>query len=118
MVYAQPMRRWLVRIAPFRVQPIARSSNFLTMTSASLSRPSLIHTASVGLPDRASPPRILSIDALRGFVMFTMIYVNDLAGADEGIVPNWSKHASDIRPRISNGMNRMARTHSPMGWGS
>jgi len=26
-------------------------------------------------------PRITSIDALRGFVMFTMIFVNDLAGA-------------------------------------
>src|SRR5881628_1261945 len=54
------------------------------------------------LADR--PPRIMSIDALRGFVMFTMIFVNDLAGADESIVPNWMKHASDARPRISNGM--------------
>src|SRR3954471_15112710 len=56
------------------------------------------------LPPAVSPPRIMSIDALRGFVMFTMIFVNDLAGADGGIVPNWMKHASDIRPRISNGM--------------
>ena len=34
-------------------------------------------------------PRIASIDALRGFVMFTMIYVNDL---DENIAPPWMKH--------------------------
>jgi heparan-alpha-glucosaminide N-acetyltransferase len=33
--------------------------------------------------------RITSIDALRGFVMFTMIYVNDL---DENISPPWMKH--------------------------
>src|SRR5271156_4347523 len=38
------------------------------------------------------PPRITSIDALRGLVMFTMIFVNDLAGAPEKIVPPWMKH--------------------------
>ena len=37
----------------------------------------------------ARMPRITSIDALRGFVMFTMIYVNDL---DERISPPWMKH--------------------------
>ena len=37
----------------------------------------------------AVAPRIASIDALRGFVMFTMIYVNDL---DEDISPPWMKH--------------------------
>jgi len=36
--------------------------------------------------------RITSIDALRGFVMFTMIYVNDLAGAPGRVVPAWMKH--------------------------
>ena len=41
------------------------------------------------------PPRITSIDALRGLVMFTMIFVNDLAGAPEEIVPNWMVHFSD-----------------------
>ena len=40
-------------------------------------------------------PRITSIDALRGFVMFTMIFVNDLAGAPEKIVPDWMVHFSD-----------------------
>ena len=40
-------------------------------------------------------PRITSIDALRGLVMFTMIFVNDLAGAPEEIVPNWMVHFSD-----------------------
>src|SRR5689334_6819572 len=40
------------------------------------------------------PARITSIDALRGFVMFMMIFVNDLAGAGR-IVPNWMVHFSD-----------------------
>ena len=42
----------------------------------------------------ARPTRITSIDALRGFVMFTMIFVNDLAGGGK-IVPNWMVHFSD-----------------------
>src|SRR5882672_11371249 len=36
--------------------------------------------------------RVLSVDALRGFVMFAMIFVNDLAGAPESIVPPWMRH--------------------------
>src|SRR3954447_1414138 len=40
-------------------------------------------------------PRITSIDAMRGFVMFTMIFVNDLAGAPKKIVPDWMVHFSD-----------------------
>jgi predicted acyltransferase len=43
------------------------------------------------VPARA--PRIMSIDAVRGLVMFTMIFVNDLAGND--IVPDWMVHFSD-----------------------
>jgi len=39
--------------------------------------------------------RVTSIDALRGFVMFMMIFVNDLAGAPEKIVPDWMVHFSD-----------------------
>ena len=39
-----------------------------------------------------SSSRIVSVDALRGFVMFTMIYVNDIAGAPDKIVPPWMKH--------------------------
>jgi predicted acyltransferase len=39
-----------------------------------------------------SSNRIGSVDALRGFVMFTMIYVNDIAGAPEKTVPPWMKH--------------------------
>jgi heparan-alpha-glucosaminide N-acetyltransferase len=53
--------------------------------------------------ESASPPRITSIDALRGFVMFMMIFVNDLAGAPEKIVPDWMVHFSD-RHRDSSGM--------------
>src|SRR5256886_3624528 len=42
---------------------------------------------------RLLPQRITSIDALRGLVIFTMIYVNDIAGAKH--VPWWMKHFSD-----------------------
>lgn len=37
-------------------------------------------------------PRVVSIDALRGLVMFTMIFVNDLAGVSKNIVPPWMRH--------------------------
>lgn len=37
-------------------------------------------------------PRIVSIDALRGLIVFTMIFVNDLAGAPHEIVPAWMRH--------------------------
>jgi predicted acyltransferase len=47
-------------------------------------------------------PRISSIDALRGFVMFMMIFVNDLSGAGK-IVPDWMVHFSD-RHRHGSGM--------------
>jgi heparan-alpha-glucosaminide N-acetyltransferase len=36
--------------------------------------------------------RITSIDALRGLVMFTMIFVNDFAGVPDRIAPPWMKH--------------------------
>jgi heparan-alpha-glucosaminide N-acetyltransferase len=39
--------------------------------------------------------RVTSIDALRGFVMFTMIYVNDIAGAPQRLIPDWMVHFSD-----------------------
>src|ERR1041384_6447509 len=39
-----------------------------------------------------SSPRFASVDALRGFVMFMMIFVNDLAGAPTDIVPAWMRH--------------------------
>jgi predicted acyltransferase len=54
------------------------------------------------LPSPARPQRISSIDALRGFVMFTMIFVNDLAGAGK-IAPDWMVHFSD-RHRGGSGM--------------
>ncbi len=36
--------------------------------------------------------RITAIDALRGLVIFTMIYVNDIAGVSSRIVPAWMRH--------------------------
>jgi predicted acyltransferase len=48
-------------------------------------------TATAAAPARSSD-RIMSVDALRGLVMFTMIFVNDLAGAPDRIVPPWMKH--------------------------
>src|SRR6185369_2372598 len=54
----------------------------------------------------SAPPltnRITSIDALRGFVMFTMIFVNDLAGAPKKVVPDWMVHFSD-RHKHGSGM--------------
>ncbi|HSY18174.1 MAG TPA: DUF5009 domain-containing protein [Candidatus Acidoferrales bacterium] len=47
--------------------------------------------------------RITSIDALRGFVMFMMIFVNDLAGAPKQVVPDWMVHFSD-RHKSGSGM--------------
>ena len=45
---------------------------------------------STGAPPQV--PRITSIDALRGVVMFTMIFVNDIAGVSPKIVPAWMRH--------------------------
>src|SRR2546422_7882163 len=42
--------------------------------------------------DSGGSSRITSIDALRGFVMFTMIFVNDIAGVSNDIVPAWMRH--------------------------
>src|ERR1041384_6356230 len=44
------------------------------------------------LSSPARPARVMSIDALRGLVVFTMIFVNDLAGVPNTIVPPWMKH--------------------------
>src|ERR1700722_12009492 len=54
-------------------------------------------------PPLTRSPRITSIDALRGFVMWTMIFVNDLAGAPKRLVPDWMVHFSD-RHRTGSGM--------------
>ena len=54
-------------------------------------------------PSAAPSNRITSIDALRGFVMFMMIFVNDLAGAPDSIVPDWMAHFSD-RHKTGSGM--------------
>jgi len=37
-------------------------------------------------------PRVTSIDALRGLVMFAMICVNELSGVSHAIVPDWMRH--------------------------
>jgi heparan-alpha-glucosaminide N-acetyltransferase len=38
------------------------------------------------------PARVTSIDAARGLVMFTMIFVNDIAGVSHKVVPDWLRH--------------------------
>ncbi len=45
---------------------------------------------STAVPVPSAP--LASIHALRGLVMFTMIFVNDLAGVPDRIVPAWMKH--------------------------
>src|SRR5512144_2142380 len=50
-------------------------------------------------PRKITPTRLLSVDALRGLVMFTMLYVNDVAGVPN--VPWWMKH---WHPDDGNGM--------------
>src|SRR4051812_27888805 len=69
------------------------------MTTSSVPATASQETAAV-VPARSV--RITSIDALRGFVMFTMIFVNDLAGVGK-IAPDWMVHFSD-RHRSGSGM--------------
>jgi heparan-alpha-glucosaminide N-acetyltransferase len=38
------------------------------------------------------PARVTSIDAARGLVMFSMIFVNDIAGVSHKVVPDWMRH--------------------------
>jgi heparan-alpha-glucosaminide N-acetyltransferase len=61
----------------------------------------MLHSSSQGR-DTSQSTRIGSIDALRGFVMFMMIFVNDLAGAGK-VVPDGMVHFSD-RHRGGSGM--------------
>jgi predicted acyltransferase len=49
---------------------------------------------------RPRQDRIASIDALRGLVMFAMIFVNDIAGVSREVVPGWMRHF----PEDGNGM--------------
>lgn len=49
------------------------------------------------------PPRVLSVDALRGLVMFTMVFVNDTAGVET--MPWWASHWDEMRvPHGPSGM--------------
>jgi len=49
------------------------------------------------------PQRVTSVDALRGFIMFMMIFVNDLSGAGR-ILPDWMVHFSDRHDQGESGM--------------
>lgn len=71
-----------------------------TETSATAPSPAVEPTTTPASP---AVPRVMSIDALRGFVMFAMIFVNDLAGAPRELVPDWMVHFSD-RHRSGSGM--------------
>ena len=65
-------------------------SNAINVMTASTLPPAANRTAST--PILVPSAHIASIDALRGLVMFTMIFVNDLAGVPDRIVPAWMKH--------------------------
>src|SRR5579871_6891181 len=65
------------------------------MPSETLATPTPAVSAPASKSTSSSGHRITSIDALRGFVMFTMIFVNDLAGAPRRLVPDWMVHFSD-----------------------
>ena len=38
------------------------------------------------------PARVTSIDAARGLVMFSMIFVNDISGVSHKVAPDWMRH--------------------------
>jgi heparan-alpha-glucosaminide N-acetyltransferase len=46
------------------------------------------------------PARITSIDAARGFIMLTMIFVNDFSGVPDSIAPWWMKHIDERVPPL------------------
>src|SRR5580765_95496 len=71
-------------------QPGAKAQDFQMLNTASTEKAS------------TQPMRIASVDVLRGFVMFMMIFVNDLSGAGK-IVPDWMVHFSE-RNRDGSGM--------------
>lgn len=60
-------------------------------TAPSVPRPEA-PSAAVERGEAERTGRIISIDALRGLVVFTMIFVNDLAGAPPHLVPAWMRH--------------------------
>lgn len=70
----------------------------LVVTADSDAPRTLPATETPALDAAAKPPRIASIDAARGFIMLTMIFVNDFAGISDEIAPWWMKHYSDCGP--------------------
>src|SRR5881398_1959854 len=62
------------------------------MIASPVSTPAMGELRDSGREAPARSERIASIDALRGLVMFTMIFVNDIAGVSNDIVPAWMKH--------------------------
>jgi heparan-alpha-glucosaminide N-acetyltransferase len=81
----------ILGVSPSRIQ-----------AEASYSMKTLADTTSL-IPESSGPARemrITSIDALRGLIMFTMIFVNDIAGVSHEIVPWWMRHF----PGDENGM--------------
>jgi heparan-alpha-glucosaminide N-acetyltransferase len=62
----------------------------INLMTASAPPPTETRGRATPLPVSSAP--LASIHALRGLVMFTMIFVNDLAGVPDRIVPAWMKH--------------------------
>ena len=75
-----------------------------TAERISQASPAIVESADAARQSKTR--RITSIDASRGLVMLVMIFVNDIAGVSDKIVPWWMKHYSDMRPRpaVNDGM--------------
>jgi heparan-alpha-glucosaminide N-acetyltransferase len=103
---ALPKRRYALR---GRLSHWRKAMKLVTLRRAAMHTPRSTtisasrqdHSSSERIPV-APATRITSIDALRGLVMFMMIFVNDLSGAGK-VVPDWMVHFSD-RHRGGSGM--------------
>jgi hypothetical protein len=72
--------------------PITDQSENLRQSIVAIATPSPAAVPDLSPSSPARNRRITSIDALRGLVIFTMIFVNDIAGVSKDIVPGWMRH--------------------------
>src|SRR2546423_15699493 len=97
------VERWTLNVVPAsnRVQHPTLNVQ-LSAFNERLFSVSRYNPPSMDLATTPSPsPRVWSVDVLRGLVMFTMVFVNDVAGVDAA--PWWMKHYEESG-RGKNGM--------------